>query len=70
MKSWKEQLRGIKTALRGSGKQKGGDKPSAVEFEPPESWSTGNRAIPKGVVAHGRTPILTASLHQRRMTGK
>lgn len=49
MKSWKEQLRGIKTALRGSGgNKKGGDKPSAVEFEPPESWSTGNRAIPKG----------------------
>lgn len=48
MKSWKEQLRDLKTALResGNGKERG-DKPPKIEFEPPSSWLTGNHSIPK-----------------------
>jgi len=48
MKSWKEQLRDLKTTLRESvhGEERG-DKRPKIDFEPPPSWLAGDRSIPK-----------------------
>ncbi|WP_111994427.1 hypothetical protein [Burkholderia pseudomallei] len=48
MKSWKEQLGDLKTALResGRGKDRGNDR-SKIDFEPPPSWLAADRSIPK-----------------------
>lgn len=48
MKSWKDQLRDIKSALRGSGrgKERGYDPPK-IDFEPPPSWRTDGQSPPK-----------------------
>lgn len=44
MKSWKEQLRDLKSALRESGRGKErGDEPRKIDFEPPSSWLAGWR---------------------------
>lgn len=52
MKSWKEQLRDIKTALRGSGRSNGrDDEVPKVDFEPPSTWLAGGRSISKNPTA-------------------
>lgn len=56
MKSWKEQLRDLKSALRESGRGKErGDEPRKIDFEPPSSWLAGDRSIPKNSPA--RNPV-------------
>lgn len=48
MKSWKDQLRDLKSALRGSGRGKErGDEPSRIDFEPPPAWLADDRSKPK-----------------------
>lgn len=56
MKSWKEQLRDLKTALResGRGKERGDERPK-IDFEPPPSWLAGGRSTPKNPPA--RKPV-------------
>ncbi|WP_122769501.1 hypothetical protein [Burkholderia pseudomallei] len=56
MKSWKEQLRDLKSALRESGRGKEqGDEPRKVDFEPPSSWLADDRSIPKNSPARNPT---------------
>lgn len=56
MKSWKDQLRDLKNALRGSGRGKErGDEPSKIDFEPPPAWLAGGRSTPKKTPA--RNPV-------------
>ncbi len=58
MKSWKEQLRDLKAALRESGRGKErGDEPPKIEFEPPPSWLTGGRSNPKKDDGSSRNPV-------------
>ncbi|HYD94748.1 MAG TPA: hypothetical protein VEC01_05430 [Noviherbaspirillum sp.] len=49
MKSWKEQLKGVKRALHEADvlDEKRGGKPAKVDFEPPKSWMTDDRSISK-----------------------
>lgn len=48
MKSWKDQLRVLKSALRGSGRGKErADEPPKIDFEPPPAWLDGDRSTPK-----------------------
>lgn len=56
MKSWKEQLGDLKTALResGCGKERG-DERSKIDFEPPPSWLAADRSILKNPPA--RKPV-------------
>lgn len=56
MKNWKDQLRDIKSALRGStrGKERG-DEPPKIEFEPPPAWLANDHSIPKKPPA--RNPV-------------
>ncbi|HFF2091045.1 TPA: hypothetical protein ACGBGN_001847 [Pseudomonas aeruginosa] len=48
MKSWKEQLRDIKSMLRGAGggKERGDESPT-IDFEPPPAWLAGGQATSK-----------------------
>lgn len=56
MKSWKDQLRDLKSALRGSGHGKErGDEPPKIDFEPPTAWLAGGRSTPKKTPA--RNPV-------------
>lgn len=56
MKSWKDQLRDLKNALRGSGhgKERGEDSPK-LDFEPPPAWLAGGQPTPKKPLA--RNPV-------------
>lgn len=47
MKSWKDQLRDLKNALRGSGrdKERGDEKPK-IGFDPPPAWLAGGQPTP------------------------
>lgn len=56
MKSWKEQLGDLKTALResGRGKERGDERPK-IDFDPPTSWLAGGRSTPKNPLA--RKPV-------------
>lgn len=62
MKDWKNQLRDVKNALRGSGRDKErDDKKSKIDFEPPPAWLSDGRSSPKkplvqGPVAKPATP--------------
>lgn len=48
MKSWKEQLQEIKSALRGPWRSKErGDESPRIDFEPPPAWLAGGRSTPK-----------------------
>lgn len=48
MRSWKEQLKDLKAAMRESGHgRERGNGPSKINFEPPSSWLAGDRSIPK-----------------------
>lgn len=49
MKSWKEQLKGVKRALHEADEldEKRGGKPAKVDFEPPKSWLTDDRSVSK-----------------------
>ena len=48
MKSWKDQLRDLKNALRGSGRGKErGDEPPKIDFEPPPAWLADGHSTPK-----------------------
>ena len=56
MKSWKDQLRDLKNALRGSGRGKErGDEPPKIDFEPPPAWLAGGQSTPKKPPA--RNPV-------------
>lgn len=56
MKSWKEQLRDLKSSLRGSGRGKErGDEPPKIDFEPPPAWLAGGQSAPKKL--HARNPV-------------
>lgn len=56
MKSWKEQLRDLKAALRDSGRGKEqGDEPPKVDFEPPPSWLTNDDSVSKNPIT--RNPV-------------
>jgi len=48
MKSWKDQLRDIKSVLRGAGggKERGDESPT-IDFEPPPAWLAGGQSTPK-----------------------
>lgn len=56
MKSWKEQLRDLKAALRDSerGKEQGDDPPK-IDFEPPPSWLTNDGSVSKNPIT--RNPV-------------
>lgn len=64
MKSWKEQLMDLKTALResGRGKERGDDAPK-IDFELPPSWLAGGRSISKNPPA--RDPIQKSATSDR-----
>lgn len=48
MKSWKDQLRDLKNALRGSGRDKErGEEPPKLDFKPPPAWLAGGQPTPK-----------------------
>ncbi|MFV8626538.1 hypothetical protein ACNREE_19055 [Ralstonia pseudosolanacearum] len=56
MKSWKDQLRDLKNALRGSGRGKErGHEPPEIDFEPPPGWLADDRSTPKKPPA--RNPV-------------
>ncbi|NKF90277.1 hypothetical protein GO286_02525 [Ralstonia solanacearum] len=56
MKSWKDQLRDLKSSLRGSGRGKErGDEPPKIDFEPPPAWLAGGQSTPKKSPA--RNPV-------------
>ena len=57
MKSWKDQLRDLKNALRGSGrdKERGDEKPK-IGFDPPPAWLAGGQPIPKKPPARNPVP--------------
>lgn len=63
MKSWKDQLRDLKSALRGSGHGKErGDEPPKIDFEPPPAWLAGGRSTPnktpdRNSVQKSATPV-------------
>lgn len=48
MKSWKDQLRDIKSVLRGAGggKERGDESPT-IDFKPPPAWLAGGQSTPK-----------------------
>lgn len=56
MKSWKDQLRDLKSALRGSGrgKDRREERPK-MDSEPPPSWLVGDSSIP--INQPGRNPV-------------
>jgi len=48
MKSWKDQLRDLKNALRGSGRDKERcEEPPKLDFKPPPAWLAGGQPTPK-----------------------
>lgn len=51
MKSWKDQLRDLKSALRESGGKERSDEPKEIDFEPPPSWLTSDHSVPKSPIA-------------------
>ncbi len=56
MKSWKEQLRDLKAALRDSGRGKEqSDEPPKIDFEPPPSWLTNDGLVSKNPIT--RNPV-------------
>lgn len=60
MKSWKDQLRDLKNALPGSGRDKErGDEPPKLDFEPPPAWLAGGQPTPKKLPA--RNPVQKSS---------
>lgn len=60
MKSWKDQLRDLKNALRESGRDKErGDEPPKLDFEPPPAWLAGGQPTPKKPPA--RNPVQKSS---------
>lgn len=67
MKSWKDQLRDLKNALRGSGRCKErGDEPPKLDFEPPAAWLAGGQPTPKkpparNAVQKSATPFAEAA---------
>lgn len=63
MKSWKDQLRDIKNALRGSGrdKERGDEKPK-IDFDPPPAWLAGGQPIPKKPPARNPVPKPAATV--------
>lgn len=72
MKSWKEQLRDLKPALResGHGKERS-DKPAKIEFEPPPAWLADGRSTPKkppapNPVQKSATPVATGASTDKR----
>lgn len=57
MKSWKDQLRDLKNALRGSGRGKErGDEPPKIDFDPPPAWLAGGQPTPKKPPARNTVP--------------
>lgn len=62
MKSWKDQLRGLKSALRGSrrGKEQRDESPK-IDFEPPPSWLADGRSTPKNSPARNHIQKSTTS---------
>ena len=57
MKSWKDQLRDLKSALRGSGHGKErGDEPPKIDFDPPPAWLAGGQPTPKKPPARNPVP--------------
>lgn len=63
MKSLKDQLRDLKNALRGSGrdKERGDEKPK-IDFNPPPAWLTGGQPIPKEPPARNPVPKPAATV--------
>ncbi|VFR92722.1 hypothetical protein IVO3_2801 [plant metagenome] len=57
MKSWKDQLRDLKNALRGSGrdKERGDEKPK-IGFDPLPAWLAGGQPIPRKPPARNPVP--------------
>lgn len=72
MKSWKDQLRDLKSALRGSGHGKErGDEPPKIDFEPPPAWLAGGRSTPKKTparnsVQESATPVAVGASADKR----
>lgn len=61
MKSWKDQLRDLKNALRGSGRGKErGDEPPKIDFDPPPAWLAGGQPTPKKPPTRNPVPKPTA----------
>ncbi|ALO38139.1 hypothetical protein UZ73_07630 [Alcaligenes faecalis] len=59
MKSWKDQLRDLKNALRGPGRgkeQERGDAPPKIDFDPPPAWLAGGQPTPKKPPARNPVP--------------
>lgn len=60
MKSWKDKLRDLKSALRGSRRCKEcGDEPPKIDFEPPPAWLADGHSTPKKPPA--RNPVQTSA---------
>lgn len=72
MKSWKDQLRYLKSVLRGSGHGKErGDEPTKIDFEPPPAWLAGGRSTPKKTPARNSvqkspTPVAVGASADKR----
>ena len=73
MKSWKEQLKDVKRALRETDLQGEirDEKPAKVDFEPPKSWLTDDRSISKrdGESKGNSRPAASPSTVAERQTG-
>lgn len=72
MKSWKEQLKDVKRALREADPgEKRGEKPAKVDFEPPKSWLTDDRSTSKrdGESKGSSRPAAIPSTVADRQTG-
>lgn len=72
MKSWKEQLKDVKRALREAdpGEERG-EKPAKVDFEPPKSWLTDERSTSRrdGESKGSSRPAAIPSTVADRQTG-
>lgn len=72
MKNWKDQLRDLKSALRGPGRSKERvDEPPKIDFEPPPAWLAGGRSTPKrppapNPVQKSATPVAVAASADKR----
>jgi hypothetical protein len=72
MKSWKDQLQDLKSALRGSGHGKErDDEPPKIDFEPPPAWLAGGPSTPKKTPARNSvqksaTPVAVGASADKR----
>lgn len=71
MKSWKEQLKDVKRALREADLQDEmrDEKPAKVDFEPPKSWLTDDRSISKrdgGSMGSSRPAPIPSTVAERQ----